>query len=74
MQATAGAVLAGTSVGVESERTWRITSGTSTTYTGVVGAIDSQNFSANRYSFGLFTYVYRSPSRQQFQVLNYWVE
>lgn len=75
MQATAGGVLAGIQVGVESERTWRITSGTSTTYTGVVGAIDSANFAANGYSFGLFTYVYRSPSsRQQFQVLNYWVE
>lgn len=75
MQATAGAVLAGTSVGVESQSTWRISSGASTTYTGVVGAIDSANFSQNGYSFGLFTYVYRSPSaRQQFQVLNYWVE
>jgi hypothetical protein len=75
VQATAGAVLSGTSVGVESERTWRITSGSATTYTGVVGAIDSANFSANGYSFGLFTYVYRSSSaRQQFQVLNYWVE
>jgi len=75
LEATGGTVLAGTSVGVESERTWRITSGTSTTYTGVVGAIDSANFAANGYSFGLFTYVYRSPAqRQQFQVLNYWVE
>lgn len=75
IQATAGAVLAGTSVGVEAESTWRITSGTSTTYTGVVGAIDSANFSQNGYSFGLFTYVYRASSaRQQFQVLNYWVE
>ena len=75
VEATAGAVLAGTSVGVESSNTWRITSGTATTYTGVVGAIDAANFSANSYSYGLFTYVYRSSSaRQQFQVLNYWVE
>lgn len=75
MEATAGAVLAGVSVGVETTNTWRISSGSSTTYTGVVGAIDAANFAANRYSFGLFTYVHRDPiTLQQFQVLNYWVE
>jgi hypothetical protein len=75
MEATAGGVLVGVSVGVESENTWRITSGNSTTYTGVVGAIDAANFAANRYSFGLFTYVHRDGrTGQQFQVLNYWVE
>jgi hypothetical protein len=74
VEATAGGVLVGVSIGVEAERTWRITSGQSTTYTGVVGAIDAANFAANRYSFGLFTYVHRDPrTQQQFQVLNYWV-
>ena len=74
VNATAGAVLAGVSVGVESTNTWRVTSGNSTTYTGVVGAIDAANFADNGYSFGLFTYVYDQPGNQQFQVLNYWVE
>jgi hypothetical protein len=75
IETTLGGVLVGTTIGVTSESSWRITSGTSTTYTGVVGAIDGAFFAANRYSFGLFTYVYRDPATaQQFQVLNYWVE
>ncbi|MEZ6038683.1 MAG: hypothetical protein R3F29_14470, partial [Planctomycetota bacterium] len=74
VEATAGSVLVGTSVGVSSTSTWKVSSGQSTTYTGVVGAIDAANFSANRYSFGLFTYVYRRSGQQQFQVLDYWVE
>jgi len=74
LTATGGTVLAGVSVGVESSNTWKVTSGSSTTYTGVVGAIDAANFAANSYSFGLFTYVYRAPGNQEFQVLNYWVE
>ncbi|MBK8100317.1 MAG: VCBS repeat-containing protein [Planctomycetes bacterium] len=74
VEATAGGVLVGVSIGVDAERTWRITSGQSTTYTGVVGAIEAASFAANRYSFGLFTYVHRDPrTQQQFQVLNYWV-
>lgn len=75
VETTAGGVLVGTSVGVESTSTWRVESGSSTTYTGVIGAIDAANFAGNRYSFGLFTYTLRPVGgRQQFQVLNYWVE
>ena len=75
LEATAGGVLAGVSVGVEQSDTWRIASGQSTTYTGVVGAIDAANFAANRYLFGLFTYVHHDAvTGQKFQVLNYWVE
>jgi hypothetical protein len=74
-EVTGGGVLGGITVGVEAERSWRVTSGSSTTYTGVVGAISAPNFAAHRYSFGLFTYVHRDPvTSQQFQVLNYWVE
>ena len=52
-----------------------MTSGSSTTYTGAVGAIDAADFAANRYSFGLFTYVHRDPaSGREFEVLNYWTE
>ncbi len=74
MEAAGGTVLGGVSVGVGTEKTWRITSGQSTTYTGVVGAIEAANFANNRYSYGLFTYVHRDPrTSQQYQVLNYWV-
>jgi hypothetical protein len=75
VEATGATILAGVTVGVEASDTWQITSGTSTTYTGVVGAIDEAHFAQNRYSFGLFTYVHRDPAtQQQFQVLDYWVE
>ena len=74
MEATGGGVLGGISVGVGAEKTWKVTSGQSTTYTGVVGAISAANFAANRYSYGLFTYVHRDAATgQQYQVLNYWV-
>jgi hypothetical protein len=75
VEATAGSVLGGVTVGVEATDDWQITSGTSTSYTGVIGAIDEAHYAANRYAFGLFTYVHRAPgTRQQFQVLIYWVE
>jgi hypothetical protein len=75
LEATAGSILGGVSIGASQTDTFRVTSGTSTTYTGVVGAIDAADFSANRYSFGLFTYVYRDPATgQEFEVLDYWVE
>lgn len=52
-----------------------MTSGSSTTYTGVAGAIDAAHFAANRFSFGLFTYVHRDPlTGREFEVLNYWIE
>jgi hypothetical protein len=75
LEVTAGGVVAGISVGATASSAWKVTSGQSTTYTGVVGAIDAQNFAANQYSFGLFTYTQRDPqTNQQFQVLNYWVQ
>jgi len=75
LEVTGGSVLGGVSFGASQTDTFRITSGQSTTYTGVVGAIDAADFSANRYSFGLFTYVYRdSATGQEFEVLDYWVE
>jgi hypothetical protein len=74
-QTTVGGLLAGVQFGSSTESTWSVTSGEATTYTGIVGAIDAANFAANRYLFGLFTYVYRDPvSGREFQVLNYWVE
>ncbi|MBX3463978.1 MAG: hypothetical protein KF830_12470 [Planctomycetes bacterium] len=75
LELTAGSVLTGLNLGVAGTSTWRVTSGSSTSYTGVVGAIDAANFAANRYEFGLFTYVQRDQTTgRQFQVLNYWVQ
>jgi hypothetical protein len=75
LEVTGGSALGGVSFGASRSDTFRVTSGQSTTYTGVVGAIDAADFSAHRYSFGLFTYVHRDPATgQEFEVLDYWVE
>ena len=74
LKATGGGALAGFSVGTSASSKLTVTSGQSTIYTGRVGDLDAANFAANQYSFGLFTYVFRHPSGQQFEVLNYWVE
>jgi hypothetical protein len=66
----------GVTIGVSVGASLRVTSGRSTTYTGVVGAIAEPDFiPANTYSFGLFTYVYRDPaSGREVEILDYWVE
>jgi hypothetical protein len=75
LEATVATVMAGFSVGASVENSLQITSGTETSYTGVVGSIDSANFAENVYSFGLFTYAFHQPGMdREFQVLNYWVE
>jgi hypothetical protein len=75
VEATVGGLIGGVTIGASAESSWKVTSGTSTTYTGVVGAIDAAHFAEHRYLFGLFSYVRRDPTTgQQFQVLNYWVE
>lgn len=75
VEATGGGALSGFSVGASVSNSLRVTSGQSTTYTGVVGAIDATHFAAHRYSFGLFTYVYRDPfTGREFEVLDYWTE
>jgi hypothetical protein len=75
VSATGGTVLAGYSVGTELSASLRLAYGVATIYGGTVSNINAENFASNAYSFGLFSYVYTDPSsRQQFQVLNYWVE
>lgn len=75
IEATGGTLLGGVSIGADTTNSWKITSGQSTTYTGVVGALDAAHFASDRYSFGLFTYVFTDPATTQaFQVLDYWVE
>jgi|GEM_PF-1099852 len=49
---------------------------TSTIYRGSVGDIAPGDFASNRFSYGLFTYIYNygDATRPQFEVVNYWVE
>jgi hypothetical protein len=71
---TFGGVMAGFTVGAETSDSLTVTSGSSTSYSGTVGAIDAGHFADEQYSFGLFTYPYETPSGRKFQVVNYWVE
>ena len=66
----------GYSVGFGVEASLTVTAGTLTSYVGSVGSIgDPDEFAADRYSFGMFTYVYEDPaSGQKFEVIDYWVE
>ena len=76
VQGSVGAVLAGFSVGAGKENALSIESGTQTQYIGTIGSLTNRaSFGANQYSFGLFTYVFSSPTNgQQFQVIDYWVQ
>jgi hypothetical protein len=75
-EATAPGVVVGGSIGgsVEAGLSWGNSS--STIYRGTVGDISPDDFAGNGYRYGLFTYIYNygDPSRQQFEVVNYWVE
>ena len=73
IKATAGVVVTGMSIGYGEGKTITLSSGSETSYTGTVANLDEENFTANPYSFGLFSYVYSDPGGQQFEVLNYWV-
>ncbi len=75
VDATFGAVLAGFSVGAGTEKALSIESGDTTQYIGTIGNLSAKDFGPNSYSYGLFTYVYKTPSKgQEFQVIDYWVE
>jgi len=76
VQATAGVVVAGFSVGGGVEDSLQITHGKSTQYTGTVADMNvpSNIYGQNLYSWGLFTYIYDDPmSTQKYEVVNYWV-
>ncbi len=78
LKVTGGNVMAGFTVGAEAAATLGFTVGSSTTYSGTVGALDptSGAFDAdNLYAWGLMAYTQDShESGQEFQVINYWVE
>ncbi len=70
---TAGAVIAGFSVGHGTEETLTVTTEESTIYGASVGAIEGDAWEELRYAFGLFMYPI-GTGPQSFQVVNYWVE
>lgn len=76
VEGSVGAVLAGFSVGAGKENALSIESGNLTQYIGTIGSLTNRTtFGTKQYSFGLFTYVYSSPTNgQQFQVIDYWVQ
>lgn len=75
-ETTAPGVTVGGSVGgsVGAALSWGTSN--STVYRGSVGDIAPSDFGGNGYSYGLFTYIYNDgePDKQQFEVVNYWVE
>lgn len=74
-EATAGIVVAGFTIGVDSEVSLQILHGKESTYTGTVANFPSDTFASNDYDWGLFTYVMDDhASGQQFEIINYWVE
>ncbi len=73
VEVTGGGAIAGFSVGYGAEAALSITSGSQTTYTGIVGSISANDFATNAYAWGIFTYV-QNLGGQAFEVINYWVE
>ncbi len=73
VEVTGGGAIAGFSVGYGAEAALSITSGSQTTYTGVVGSISAADFAEHAYSWGIFTYV-QDVGGQEIEVINFWVE
>jgi len=73
VEVTGGGAIAGFSVGYGAEAALSITSGSQTTYTGIVGSISASDYADNAYAWGIFTYV-QDLGDQEFEVINYWVE
>ncbi len=73
VEVTGGGAIAGYSVGYGAEAALSITSGSQTTYTGIVGSISESDFAENAYQWGIFTYV-QELDGDAFKVINYWVQ
>jgi hypothetical protein len=77
VKGTVGVVVAGFSVGFSADKSLQIIHGDESEYSGSVADmnLDTTEYGQNRYSWGLFTYLYPDPvSTQEFEVINYWVE
>ena len=69
-------VLGGFSVGASRTASFSWSHGSSNHYTGGVGNFaDGNDFAAHSYGYGTLTYVHEdAATRQQFEVIDYWVE
>ena len=75
MEATAGVIVAGFSVGVSNDTSLQISHGSESTYGGTVANLPTAEFAANSYNWGLFTYLMDDhASGQKFEVINFWVD
>jgi hypothetical protein len=74
VEATAGVVMAGFSVGTGTSHTLSVTMGQDTSFTGTIGSIDGDHYSDSFYQLNMFAYTQTAPTGQQFQVVNYWVQ
>ena len=75
--ASAGALVTGYTVGGSADKSLQIIHGEESEYTGTVADMDlpTAEFGQERYSWGLFTYIFDDPvSAQQYEIVNYWVE
>ncbi|WP_455207237.1 FG-GAP repeat domain-containing protein [Kaarinaea lacus] len=73
VQATAGVVVGGFSIGGGTEHALQLSHGRESDYSGAVGNLSAEKFAQNAYSYGLFTYIYEH-TKQPFEVINYWVD
>jgi len=75
LEATAGVIVAGFSIGISNETSLQISHGSESTYGGAVANLPSTEFAANSYDWGLFTYVMDDhASGQKFEIINFWVD
>ena len=77
VKGTVSSVVLGFSVGFSADKSLQIIHGEESEYTGSVADMDlpTADFGQERYSWGLFTYIYDDPvSAQQYEIVNYWVE
>ena len=75
LEATAGVIVAGFSIGISNETSLQISHGSESTYSGAVANLPSTEFAANSYDWGLFTYVMDDhASGQKFEIINFWVD
>lgn len=74
VKATAGGVIAGAKIGGGVDAMISYGRGSESIYQGSVAQLPASNFPQDAYRYGLFSYVYEDlASRQQFEVVNYWV-
>jgi hypothetical protein len=77
VKGTVSTVVLGFSVGFSADKSLQIIHGDESEYTGSVADMNlpTAEFGQERYSWGLFTYIYDDPvAGQQYEVVNYWVE